>query len=590
MKPTDVGIALSALLLAGTIQAQWPPITELGNGCGGVGGSPLFTTPTVPIPGANLMLTVNHMRPQALGGLMVGWGAPLTPLALDYMLMTGCHLHVRPDFLYPFDTGTGAVTWNLMIPPANSLVGQTVWSQVFFDQPSANPAGLAASNGLRLTFANPATTPTMQSAIQQWGITWQFDEDYPVGQFCNGDWWVVGPVHIVGISPGTQNLNGRIINGSMINPDTSGMHGYDSSLYNLGQYATSTRQYSANLNVALNISTSSPLVLQPSTSLISTISQVGPAPSGSVSELQTAAVLTVLAAVPPADAFRPPYSGSNKTIQYRESQLDYTTLASLAPSAGFPSLTSTAGSFARVWLDHCAHWTSRYMHPAENMPDYYRSFTALTGTAGLLLNCNYTNAQKRDLLVRMVQLGIDNYGNIQNGAIWGVNGHCNGRKFPILFAGKVLNDAGMLAVGIQHPLEFYGPNNSANRPPVFSEDGQTFYVAQTSPGVYNWGYGGYTATDVGVPEWGNFHAEGGSQGMSSDNVLWDANSYRRCCSANGWVGSCLTMQIMGLQSAWNQPAWFDYMDRYMQIEPDGSWTESWVTWHSTMWTAYNLQF
>jgi hypothetical protein len=590
MKPTLVGIALSALCLIGPVTAQAPSILELGTGCGGVGGTPELSSTTPPMPGGNVSARVRHLAPHANAVLVIGWDAILTPITLDGLGMPGCSLYAYPEFNYPFDTDSGAVDWNLTVPAVPSLVGRSVTSQVFFQQANANAAGVGSSNGLRLTFGSVSTTTQMRSSITQWGITWTFDHSYPAGQFCNGDWWVIGPVQIVSISPGTQTVNGRVINGSMINPNVSGMHGYDSLLYNQGTYATSTRQYSASLNVALNVSTNSPLVLAPSTSLISCISQIGAAASGSASELQTAAVLTVLATVPPADAFRPAYTGNDKTIRYRESQLDYSALADLPPLAGSPSLTATASSFSHVWLDHCAHWTSRYMHPVENMPDYYRNFTSLTGTAGLLLNCNYSDAQKRDLLVGFTQVGIDNYGNIVAGAKWGVNGHCNGRKFPILFAGRVLGDSDMQAVGIQHPAQFYGPDNAANQEVTFSEDGQTFYVQQTSPGILNWGYGGYAPADIGLPEWGNFHAQGNTQGIASDNVLWDANSYRRCCSANGWVGVCLTMQIMGMQPLWNQPAFFAYMDRYTQIEQDGSWTESWIPWHSTMWTAYNLQF
>lgn len=40
------------------------------------------------------------------------------------------------------------------------------------------------------------------SEISQYGITWKFDHEYRVGQFVNGDWWVVGPVKIVTVTPG----------------------------------------------------------------------------------------------------------------------------------------------------------------------------------------------------------------------------------------------------------------------------------------------------------------------------------------------------------------------------------------------------
>jgi hypothetical protein len=466
-------------------------------------------------------------------------------------------------------------------------VGTTYYVAVQAYDSLGNASPPASSDGVRVTSA----PGTMASSAGQWGITWQFDHDYQVGQFCNGDWWVVGPVNIVSISPPTQTVSGRVINGSMINPDVTGMAGYDSTLY--GQYATSTRQYSASLNVALGVSPLHPLVLPSSTSLISSISQLTPDPNGSPSEIATAAVLTVLASVPPADAFRPPYAGNDKTIRHRESDLDYTRLADLAPVSGAPSLSSTANQFSRVWLDHCAHWTSGRMHPVQNMPSYYRDFTTLTGTAGLLLNCNYTNAQKRDLLVRFTQVGIDWHQHMVVGARWGVNGHCNGRKFPILFAGRVLNDSTMLAVGTTYPLHFVGPDNPGNTIVPFSEDGQTFNVAQTSPGVYNWGYGGYNATHLGLPEWGNFHANGGSQDIDGDYSTWlpppGRGDYRRCCSANGWVGTTLTMRAMGLQAAWNHQVHFDYMDRYVQMEVDGEWTESWEAWHGSMWHAYRSQ-
>ena len=38
-------------------------------------------------------------------------------------------------------------------------------------------------------------------SITQHGITWTFDRDCPAGQFVNGDWWVVGPVQVVSVSP-----------------------------------------------------------------------------------------------------------------------------------------------------------------------------------------------------------------------------------------------------------------------------------------------------------------------------------------------------------------------------------------------------
>jgi len=461
---------------------------------------------------------------------------------------------------------------------------RAVWTQLLATQQSGDLAWMAPEVS---AVPPPPSVPTT-STITQWGITWHLAAPAPAGQFCNGDWWVVGPVTVTSIDPPCIVSNGRTINGSMVNPPMTGQVGYDSAIYTtpVDNYAGGTHVYVPSMNVARSL----PLQLATGSSLVSCISQVGPDPSGSPSQLRTAAVLTVLATAPPADAFRPPYCGSEKTL-WRESQLDYGALATLAPAPGGPSIADCVAQFSRVWLDHNPHWTGGYLHPVLNMPSYYRDFTTWEGTAALRLNCDYTPAQKRDLLVRFVQVGIDWFGAYRvQSEPWGVNGHCNGRKFPILFAGKVLGDAAMLAVGVDHPLRFFGPNDPRNVPVWWSEDGQTFRVEQTSPGVVNWGYGGYTLADVGLVDWGNFHASGETYSSAADSKAWEANSYRRCCSATAWVGTVLAMRAMGLRAAWGHDEHFDYMDRYEQTPPlpGEEWTLAWEPWQRAMWLAHRV--
>ena len=468
--------------------------------------------------------------------------------------------------------------------------GTVCYASVRAYDASNNVSPVATSNGIEID--NPGGggggggSPILASSITQWGVTWQFAEPEQVGQFCNGDWWVLGPVEVVAISPPTQNVSGRQINGSMVNPTTIalGEHGYDSRLY----YPYEGDRYKSYLNVAIGVSASTPLALPAGKSLISAISYLGTSlpPNGSFSQLSTTAVLTVLAAAPAADAFRPAYSGTDKTVLHRESDLDYTKLASLAPAPGAPNLATIAGGFQRMWLDHMSGWVSRYLHPIENMPDYGRDFTSLFGTGCLLLQTNYTNAQKRDLLVRMTQIGIDFWANVQGGGVWeGVGGQGSGRKFPILLAGTMLDYAPMQNIGTTHPSGYFGPGHVNNRS-QFGEDCQTFYVQQTSSGVYNWGYGAYTSTSSGLPEWGNNH----TTWPTNDNSVWTGDPYRRCCTANAWVGQTLAARIMNLRTAWNHSSYFDYMDRFMQTETVGQWTRSWDTWQAAMWDQYRSTF
>ncbi|HLQ38756.1 MAG TPA: fibronectin type III domain-containing protein [Planctomycetota bacterium] len=482
--------------------------------------------------------------------------------------------------------------WTVVDSPiaANSTLtlsnGVTYFVSVRAYDLAGNVSPVATSDGVQVMTAGGGGgggggNPVMASSLSQWGVTWDFDVQHQVGHFANGDWWVIGPVNIVQITPASTVVSGRTINGSMVNPVPNGTHGYDSTLY--GQYAQAQYVYSAALNVATGVSVSQPLRVLAGSSLISSISQMTPDPV-SFSQLSTAAVLTVLAAPPAADAFRPPYAGTDKTIRFRESQLDYARLGTLAPVAGTPTPASLAPQFARVWLDHCPSWISRFMHPVLNMPDYGRDFTAAMGSGVLVANMNFTNQQKRDMVLGLVQIGIDTCGNLLNGCNWGsVSSQCAGRKFPMLFAGTLLSAADMQNVGQTYPSGYFGPG-SPNNASWFGEDSSTFYVQQTSAGVYNWGFGGYSASYLNLPEWGNYHATV----IANDNAVWGADPYRRCCTANAWIGECLAARVMGLRTAWNHPAFFDYMDRYMQTEPAG-WTQAWVPWHATAWNTYRPQ-
>lgn len=414
--------------------------------------------------------------------------------------------------------------------------------------------------------------------VERHGITWRFDQEYVVGTFANGDPWVLGPVRILAITPRTVEVDGRVLHGSMIDPDPSSMlQGYDSAMYD----DQARERYRDDLNRAWGVDAEHPLVLAAPGSLVSAISRTE---RGVTPTLQTAAVLTCVAAVPAPDAFRPPFAGHDKQIAYREAGLDYGVLQQLRPAEGAPAIDTVAAAFERVWLDHAPEWPVRYLHPLDNMPDYGREIAATVGTGALLLNSDLSNERKRLLLVRMVQLGIDLHGQLRAGGHWpGRGGHGHGRKLPILLAGAVLHDARMLAVG----RDFVSaPRPDAPTGQFFGEDGQTFFVTATAPGVWNGGHGGYTKEHDGLPEWGFAHVDE----PQHDRAGWEDNPYRRCCTANGWVGEALAARMMGLQEAWNHPAFFAYMDRYLQVVPSERWHRAWVPWHAAMWDTYRANY
>jgi len=434
--------------------------------------------------------------------------------------------------------------------------------------------------GLCLLVSNQGNTAT---SVSQYGITWTFDGDYTVGQFANGDYWLLGPITITSITPGWDGEK----HGSMINPDpiASGQQAYDSRI----------SAFDSSLLVQPTV------ILNPNTSLISTISWIIGEPgcpplNGGIPRptLKTAAVLTVLDSIPPdngATVFRPPYSGNNKPL-YLTSSLRKDLLPNLPIVANTPNINNVAARFERVWLDHFSLITAwgagMYASPSYNMPNYGRDYSRLVGDASLLLMLDEQElitqfgSNKDTLLIRLVQLGIDLYEVVENGGYWMANGGINsGRKWPILFAGLMLDHAGMKNIGAVSPTMTYQG---------FQEDAQTFYVTQEVVDLTNspqWNPDDrpwcevlpYAQGDIGLPDWGMRHAFS----PSLDNKAWGA-CYRIGENTQPWVGYVLPVHIMGAKDLWNHDALFDYEDRYVEVHGAGT------DFAGNMWTDYRADY
>ena len=433
------------------------------------------------------------------------------------------------------------------------------------------------------------------TSLTQNSITWTFDGtlvtgkpgvgEYQYGQYVNGDYWILGPVNITAIDPAPALSSGRYINGSMVNPTPGTAQGFDSSL--------------SGFNIALmkGLAADLPLTVATNSSFISTASKTAAAQRPFQDHT---AILTVVAAAPASGAFRPPYCGSTKTSSFNETDLGitgdyYDHLARLAVKTGSGQYTPSTVFMTEPWLMFRTYSSADYIAPA-----YGSDLAMSVGGVCMMLNSDYTNAQKRLYLIKMVQLGIDNKGIVgQN--IYGVwtndGGKSNGRKLPILFAGLILNDAGMLAIGNKSG-DYIGartyPNRTSEIPSDYvhyGEDDQTFYVAAYDVSWTNsaaWNPDDrdvnpqpYATGNIGLPEFGIRHATYPEQ---SDNI-W-ATAYR-VTSGKCFPIEVLVARIMGLKTYWNHNAFFDYTDRhctyYLALSPSyGNINE----WTRTLWNDY----
>lgn len=403
-------------------------------------------------------------------------------------------------------------------------------------------------------------TEQRASEVSQYGITWKFDRDYPVGQFVNGDWWVVGPVKVMSVTPepgpapadevidlslnqwddtGLQD-NPERRNGSMVVMELGPSQGYDSR----------GTTYDPSTSIAF------PYELDANRSLISSISEVSTPNTAMYADLmwsserqtpnvmKTAAVLTSLAEAPPSDAFRPTYVGADKEI-FRASSLRWDLLQNLPMDATkypVPSFAQYERYLERPWLDHLnGAWEGQYLLPVENQPAYGREIARIVGAASLLLNSAASQDQKRRLLYGLVQYGIDLHGMIRLGAVFNEGGGVtSGRKWPVLFAGLMLGEPSFVPEA---------------RTTVFHEDAQTYY-----------GPGWYGQHALWQMVWHHGPRQPYQEKPPSQWDEWDQTSedYRICCNVRAWVAQGLAALLMSAKAQWNHNAFFDNIDDWMR--------------------------
>jgi uncharacterized repeat protein (TIGR02543 family) len=418
-------------------------------------------------------------------------------------------------------------------------------------------------------FTNSDTGNNTCSSVTQYGITWTFDKEYECGQFANGDYWIVGPAKITRITP--DGISGR--NGWNVNPIPGNLQPYDSR----------ANGYSSSLQPQL------PYLAQANQSIVKSVSRQpydeDCKKNSPKSCLQTAAVLTVLSETPPNNGetvFRPSYTGNSKEL-YSANNLRTDLLLNLNPVADTPSINYLLSRIQRVQLDHNKDWMGENIHPIDNMTYYGAGMTSDYGSIMLRLSLNDNLQNKMPLLIGFVQAGIDYHGMLENGMRWIANGgHASGRKAPILFAGLMLNEKEMLDVGVNYPA-------SSQR---FAEDVQTFYTSENPPYVDAPNANCYSAlsekyrTSSGFARYGIKYGRDPSnfENAGEDKICKGIWSTYWGINAQSWVGQTLAMRLYDLTEEWNHQAYFDHLDRRIEINGfSGTWGNS---FNNNMWNAY----
>lgn len=434
--------------------------------------------------------------------------------------------------------------------------------------PGDGATGVPDSSRPPVPDAGPGET-TMTSSVTHHGVTWTFASEAPVGRFVTGDYYVVGPVRVVSISPAPEG--GR--NGSVLNlPPVADESPWDERV-EAGRYTPELR-------------TSLPIDMSPGDRLLSSRSIETPgltdnwlregAGERSSSPVASISVLTCLASAPPADAFRPSYADPGVRIR-RLAEIDRARLPRLAPPMPVDTafLRDFAERFSRPWIDNLFFGFDAQV---EYMPMYGREMGRAAGIASLLVMLDLPEDQRalaEQLLVGLVQRGIDLWGLVEAGHPgWQAHGgHGSGRKWPIVLAGLLFGDARMASPTVSYPDVRFG------------EDMQTAFASDLPYGdAWNGAtvvYAGHTgiwdgAAVSGDPAWGPYEHLQPSAWRSELG-----ESYRRCCTSLSWVGQALAARELGAEEAWAHDAFFAYVDRWM--DPTGDAEDAQAIYEQTGW-------
>lgn len=432
-----------------------------------------------------------------------------------------------------------------------------------------------------------------------------------IGRYCNGDKFVVSPVKITSITPtetvgsatpaGQATQTGIVKNGAMMNPSIGG---------HAGQGFTNV--LGTDNGVAYDAAKKITLPLEFTTgqegSVIKSIFKEDLPGTGHPS-VKALAVLTVVKTAPPAGAFRPAVSSTDKTSYWTEPDdlIDVTTLPNRTIIPGGPGVSSVIGAI-KNWQP--SSWT--HGDPARSVGAGYnnpfgaypvRDIGPYVAAAIQMLTMAYTAGQKRDLAVCLCQMGIDVLGFLQNftggldyggvagqGALGGVVQR--GYKLALGVAGLLLDDAGMKAYA-----------NFATHQP-FGEDGMYGYVSAgmvaADQSVIGGGPGrdNYTSGELGAPEWtsaNRLHAAYVNVGDRKEDA-----SYRAVCSRYCVSHAMASHMFPGLSAVLNNQCALDYPDRIMERTFfNGSGTNKWArsligtnaptTWDKAVWDAYRTE-
>lgn len=395
-----------------------------------------------------------------------------------------------------------------------------------------------------------------------------------VGQYVNGDKFVVSPVTITGWTPAPVQEDAPNMQTPQFNiHKNGGMENVGYSNLNTGHgfFSSVSTSVAAPYNNAVNVGNNLPLAygVGEEVSLTMTTFKEDASDKGTPS-VSARSILTVVASEPAAGSFRPAPASISKTPTHTESDLiDLSTLPTLA-MPGAPSYISASQALRKDQAVEFGNGNYYWMVvPVENAPPnvwkIYGVARNVTSSILVLLS-DIPVAQKRDVAITLCQRAIDIKARAERIILneesdWGGANGSTGlggvnmgyEKITLLAGGTLLNDAAMLA--------------TANLP-IFGEDGSSVAITQELIDITGRVQSGdrpvadYLQADLGMPEWsGSNVLRGGVGNRHPYDVYRPANVAARVAAS---LALCLWPALYANYTGASRDPFMQYADRVME--------------------------
>lgn len=360
----------------------------------------------------------------------------------------------------------------------------------------------------------PLADTTLTDTITVSGVTFTLSRTMPVCYSCLGDPAIIATeaFSITAISPASAVVDSYQAHGLMINPDAQVAQGFDAMIGAVISSADATA-YSAGVNLDPAVSGAIAFAAGGSGSVVKSVRMA----SAVVPDWQVIdryVVLSVLPTTPPEGFFRPPMSGTDKSVppNWREGAVNYGVLRDLPViSGGMNQAAAEAAMKHNSPYFMVINSEKRRRFDIEGGGNYSRDYGLTRNDALTFLHSDVAQSAKRLTFLRAIQKGIDLHGMVDQAGFTGLDGAGQGygrQEFPYL-AAFALNDADILAsaraqLGNTLAMHFWIDAERVGFAAKWPHDASNTYKNNAT----------YVASDIGAADWRkepNDHREDAAQ-------------------------------------------------------------------------------